>query len=75
MSVPDCAKCNRKILPLLSSNELLVVEWKGKKYHKECFGCHGCGKQFEDLKVLSNDSIHAAGLRADFPPSEPVGMR
>ena len=31
--------------------------------------------KFEDLKYLSEQGVHAAGIAGDFPPSEPIPMR
>ncbi|TPX75005.1 hypothetical protein CcCBS67573_g03716 [Chytriomyces confervae] len=55
MFVPNCGSCTKKILPDVEGQAVTTIDWKGKKYHAQCFGCVDCSKIFTDLKAYQID--------------------
>ncbi|KAI9338083.1 hypothetical protein DFJ73DRAFT_798322 [Zopfochytrium polystomum] len=50
--IPVCGKCATKILPDAKAGSITSIEWKGVRFHQDCFGCADCQKPFVDLKAL-----------------------
>ncbi|KAJ3065509.1 Filamin-binding LIM protein 1 [Podochytrium sp. JEL0797] len=53
--IPVCASCNLKIIPEVDGTSVTTIDWKGQKYHQNCFGCADCKKMFSDLKAFQLD--------------------
>ncbi|KAJ3083859.1 hypothetical protein BCR33DRAFT_720711 [Rhizoclosmatium globosum] len=53
--VPTCGSCGLKILSEQDGQPVTSIDWKGKKYHQQCFGCTDCKKLFVDLKAFQID--------------------
>ncbi|KAI9346529.1 hypothetical protein BDR26DRAFT_855711 [Obelidium mucronatum] len=53
--IPVCGTCNKKIISETNGQPVTSIDWKGNKYHQQCFGCTDCKKLFVDLKAFQID--------------------